>query len=147
MRNLLKKYWLAIILVAVFVLIVSFFFFRREKPTPSPTPTPTAFEITNTYPRPGTYEVVIADLAIEFLFTKDVDLAKTAIKISPSSDIDISYGDTQRSVVVKPEGEWEMDVLYTFEVTAVSKEGESLEKPFEYTVRFTPLTESGLREN
>lgn len=147
MKKFLKRYWLAVALVALFIVIIVFFVSRKEDAPPTSTPIPTTFDVINTYPREGVHEVVIANLAVEFIFSKEVDLAKTAIKVSPTSNIDISYGDTQKSVVIRPESEWEMDTEYTFEVRAVSQEGETLEDPYIYEVEFTPLTESGLEEN
>ena len=105
-----------------------------------------AFEVINTYPREGTHEVVLSNLAIEFIFSKEVDLAKTAIKLSPTADIDISYGDTQKSVVIRPENEWQMDTEYNFTVTAISTDGESLDEPYTYDVSFTQVTDSDLEE-
>lgn len=147
MRKFFKKYWIAIIAFLMIAGIVALLLTRAGEPTPSPTPSPNPFKIENTYPKPGSYEVVIPNLAIEFIFTKNVDLAKTAIDISPTSEIDISYGDTEKSVVVRPDIEWQMDTSYTFRVTAESKDGKRLEETFEYQIEFTPLEQSGLEEN
>jgi hypothetical protein len=145
MKAFIKKYWLATILFCFIVSIFIFIITRKGDTPPTPTPTPIVFEVKNTYPNAGSHQIALDNLAIEFLFSKEVDLAKTAIKISPATDINISYGDTKKSVIVRPEEDWTKSREYKFTISAFSLEGESLE--YNYNITFEPIGPSDFQEN
>jgi hypothetical protein len=147
MKALIQKYKLLIIFVLFIIIFAVTLLIRKTPPAPVPTPFPVVFRLEQTFPLPGTYELVIPNLAIHFTFSKPFDVANTAVKIEPFMDFEISTDDANLTLFIMPVPEWEFNTEYTITISTKSKDGESLEEPVKYQFQPVPLTTSELEEN
>lgn len=141
-----KKYWPGIVAVLAIVFVVFLSILRGEKTRKAPpTPTPTPFGLENVYPPPGERPFPSPSLAVEFIFSKEIDPLATIIKIEPFVRYEVNTPEEKILSIYPPDG-WRYEVEYTITLEPVSKEGDRLPAPIVHS--FTPLlfTESDLEE-
>jgi hypothetical protein len=126
--------------------LVAVLLIRKAPALPVPTPPPVIFELEQSFPPQGTYELVVPNFAIHFTFTKPFDVASTAIKIEPFTDFEISTDDAGTTLFVMPVPEWKFNTEYKITVSTKSKDGDVLETPIEYQFEPIPLTTSELEQ-
>lgn len=153
MRDLIKKHWkllLFVIIVATLTLLYLLLKSPSQTATPSvtpiPSPTPIPFELINTFPPPGDNNIVLSNLALQFAFSKPIDIDTAIVIVEPFIFIDKSTDIKGSTLILHPEEDWVFDTTYNLTIEVKSEEGEDLPEEIEYS--FTPqsITESDLIE-
>ena len=148
MINYIKKHWkLTTILAAVIVFFVFVVSGRSNNEAP-PTPTlvPVPFELLNTFPPSGERQMPIANLALEFTFSKELDITSGNVKVTPFTSFEFSLGRDKKTLAIYPTTEWEYNINYKVVISIDSTDGQKLDSPIEYSFTPTKFTGSDLTE-
>lgn len=117
-----------------------------QPPIPTQTPTPMPFELIKIFPPPGERQTPIDNLAINFTFSKPVDVSTTVIQIKPFTSFDVSLSSEGKTLSVYPLERWGYNVEYSITIEPKSLDGQGLPSPINYAFKPTQFTESPMDE-
>lgn len=115
-------------------------------PTPTPTGIPLEFKLLRTNPAYGEGAQIIDTNAIDFKFSKPIDVSSLIISITPEINYYFETDEEDRLLYIIPQPKWETKKLYNISIKVKSKDGESLSKSIDYKLQIEPITTSELTE-
>lgn len=110
---------------------------NRQDQVLLPSPTPKTAFVLIASPVSGKRDVVIDNLALDFVFNKEIDKNSVFIDTKPKTEVKFSFSQDGRTLFVFPVAEWIYDQEYTLSIQLNSIFGDNLEKEVSYS--FTPV--------
>ena len=148
-KTFIKKYQKIItIFFFVFLVLIIWIFPKSQKPIafPTPTPLPIKFEIRRTIPSSGVGAQILQTSAIEFIFSKQIDLSSLVIIVNPHVEFNFEYDKDLRTLFIRALPYWEYNKEYEISIDVRSKENESLDNKIEYKLKINKFTNSNMEE-
>lgn len=147
MNALIKKYWVVLVITIGLILLFFARSIKTTRPVPvPPTPTPVVFELINIYPPAGERQLPLQNLAIDFTFSKPLDVSATLIQIKPFTNFETSTSSKGKVLSIYPLENWEYNIEYAITIEPKSEDGQSLSAAINYTFKPTPFTDSPMIE-
>lgn len=151
MKEFFKKNKKRIIVFLIFISILSVFWILSQtkkvpKTTPTPIGAPLQFKLLRTNPAYGVGAQIINTNAIDFKFSKPIDVSTLVVNISPEIEFSFETDEENRVLYIIPNPNWTTDQLYKFLISVNSKDGDKLPEKIEYQLQIKPITTSELTE-
>ncbi|MFC1625577.1 hypothetical protein ACFL1Q_00845 [Patescibacteria group bacterium] len=134
------------------LLIFSFFsvywILSKKSSTPiiTPTPIPIKFGLLKTNPTNGIGLEVVPTTAVEFIFSKEVDVSSLVITSTPSANLSFETSESLKALYIREVPYWEINKEYIIKIDVKSKDGDTLDQTIEYPLKFIEAKSSNLIE-
>lgn len=148
-KFLTNKKRLFIITLGVLGLISIIWIFsvsNKPKTEPSPTPNPIKFELKKTIPENNSNNYFPATTAIEFSFTKPLNVKSLVINTKPQTDIVFETDQNDQTLYIRALKGWKFNTNYQISINVDSKNGELLPQKIDFNFQVTLPKSSQLDE-
>lgn len=148
-KTFIKKYQkIIIVFFFVFLILIIWIFSKSQKPIvlTTPTPLPIKFEIKRTIPSSGVGAQILQTSAIEFIFSKQIDLSSLAVTVNPNIEFNFEYDKDLRTLFIRALPYWEYNKEYEISIDVRSEENEGLDNKIEYKLKINKFTNSNMEE-
>lgn len=148
-KEYLKKNPILSALAVISFISLFFIFFQptnKSNPKNQPTPTPIKFNFIRSIPSSGGVSNIIPTSAIEFQFSKPVEVSTLTLTMDPYEPFETQTNKNGTSVYIRPLPKWQQGKVYNFKLSIKSKEGEELDEPIDFNLKIEPLKDSPLIE-
>ena len=116
MKGFIKKHWKLTLLLGAGIVFFVFLFLDSERqepttppvtgritPTTSPQPTTITFGVVNTFPPSGPTQMAIPNLALQFTFSKSLDLSSASVVLTPFENFDFKLSEDEKTLIIENE--------------------------------------------
>jgi len=125
--------FLALFVISVISLVWLFSLSKKPAISPTPTPVPTKFELIKAIPTNGSKNLFPATSAIEFDFSKQIDINTLVITSTPKADVAFETDQGGKILFIRALGGWRLATTYEITVDVVSKDKDKLPENIIYT--------------
>ena len=114
----------ALVLLAILSLLAIVYILRSPPAgnvglLPFPSSPSLPLQISGSYPSSDRFLLDLPRIAVIFYFNQSIDLDKLRVEISPQTEVEISLGYDQKSILIRPESSWKTNIEYKFTVFGV----------------------------
>lgn len=145
-KNFFSKNKKKLLIAAIFVSLLSIIWIisktkRQDQPSPTSSPIPLKFELLRANPSYGVGAQIIDTNAVDFKFSKPIDISTLVINIEPKINYSFETDGDKRILYISPNSNWETGQLYNISIDVSSEEGEKLPKKIDYQLQIKEITE------
>jgi hypothetical protein len=124
---------LALFVFSAISLVWLFSVSKKPSISPTPTPTPIKFELIRTIPANGSKNLFPATSAVEFDFSKQIDVSTLVIVSNPNADVVFETDQSGKTLFIRAPGGWRLATTYEITVDVLSKDKDKLPEKIVYT--------------